>query len=81
MPDNLHTLAHSHHPLGVECPCGRRALVDGKVLGAHDGNMTELDHLPLKCSVCGSRPKVVRLFYSQADVDAFMGAPVGRVAF
>ncbi len=81
MPANLRTLALSGHPLGVECGCGHRALVEGKVFGAHEGNMKELADLRLKCTACGSRPKVVRLFYSQAQVDAFIGAPIGRVAF
>ena len=80
-PANLHSLAGSGFPLGVECACGHRALVEPRTLGAHDGNMRELTALPLKCSACGSRPKELRLFYRQEDVDAFMGAPIGRVAF
>lgn len=81
MPANLRTLTLSGFPLGVECPCGRRVLVESRTLGAHDGNMKELASLKLKCSACGSRPKELRLFYSQKDVDDWIGAPIGRPSF
>ena len=80
-PANLRSLTLSGHPLGVECGCGHRALVEGKTLGAHEGSMRELDSLPLKCTACGSRPKELRVFYSQDQIDKWMGTPIGRVAF
>lgn len=52
---NLHTLATYGGPLGVECRCGRRAIVPGEALGAHAGNMREIRTLPFVCRECGSR--------------------------
>lgn len=52
---NLHTLDSYGGPLGVECRCGRRALVPPEALGAHAGNMREIRRLKFVCRECGSR--------------------------
>jgi hypothetical protein len=39
---SLHSLYLSKLPLGVECACGRRVLVDQAKVDARDGNMTDL---------------------------------------
>lgn len=52
---NLHTLDGYGGPLGVECRCGRRALVPPEALGAHSGNMREIRTLRFVCRECGSR--------------------------
>lgn len=52
---NLHTLHGYGGPLGVECRCGRRALVPPEALGARAGNMREIRSLKFVCRECGSR--------------------------
>lgn len=52
---NLHTLDSYGGPLGVECRCGRRALVPPEALGARPGNMREIRSLAFVCRECGSR--------------------------
>ena len=51
---NLHTVAVSGQPLGVECVCGRRVLLAHDKIGARQGNMKELRRQEqLKCLGCG----------------------------
>lgn len=68
---NLHSLYHSGLAPGVECKCGRRALVDQAKVGARDGSMIELRFLKLKCLGCGARPTEFRIFSSEAEMCAF----------
>lgn len=82
MVENLHSLWHSHLPLGVECGCGHRALVDARTLGAHDGNMKELRSLKLRCTACRARGDFKATVFSRQDeADAFLGPPAGRTGF
>lgn len=64
---NLHTLDSSGGPLGVECRCGRRAIVSGEALGARPGNMREIRSLPFVCRECGSREWTGFIFSRQDD--------------
>jgi hypothetical protein len=50
---NLHTLDGYGGPLGVECRCGRRALVPPEALGARAGNMREIRSLRFACGSAG----------------------------
>lgn len=80
--DNLHTLWHSHLPLGVTCGCGHRALVDPATLGAHDGNMMELRILKLRCTACHARGDFTTTVFARQDqVDAFLAPPIGKPSF
>ncbi len=74
--ENLHSVARSGQPLGVECICGRRVLLAQDKIGTHRGNMTELRELQkhLKCLGCGRRPKELRTF-STAE-QARTGGPI-----
>ena len=75
-PENLHTLFHSGHPLGVICTkpgCGHRSTITAAHIGASDGSMRELRSLRFCCSRCGSRDHVAMyLFSSQAEVERFL---------
>ncbi len=68
---NLHTVWMSGHPLGVECECGRRALLSHDKIDAHSGNMKELRQLKFKCLACGSRKVTFRIFQTEAAAQAF----------
>jgi hypothetical protein len=79
---NLHTLAvDGMLPLGVECGCGRRALVDARRLDAFAGNMRSLRSLRFVCQACGSRDWMGWLFTNRDEVDAFLRPPSGRPTF
>jgi hypothetical protein len=67
---NLHTASVYGQPLGVRCKaCTRRGLVPLDKIGAHQGNMAELQSLPFKCSACGSREVELWLFVNRAEAD------------
>jgi DNA-directed RNA polymerase subunit RPC12/RpoP len=53
--NNLRTLWCHGGPLGIECPCGRRAIVPPEALDAHPGNMRAISSLRFVCRECGSR--------------------------
>ena len=38
-------------------------------IGAHTGNMTELQSLPFKCSACGGRDVELWLFVKRSEAD------------
>lgn len=65
--ENLHTLDCYGGPLGVECACGRRAIVPAAALGAHSGNMREIRSLLFVCRECGSRQWTGFLFGPDED--------------
>lgn len=65
--ENLHTLDCYGGPLGVECRCGRKAIVSGAALGAHSGNMRELRTLRFVCRECGSRDWTGYIFSPRED--------------
>ncbi|MGQ3300742.1 hypothetical protein [Reyranella sp.] len=74
--NNLHTLVCYGGPLGVECTCGRRAVVSCEALGAHSGNMKLLRSLRFVCRECGSRDWTGWIFTPQDDALAWArGAP------
>lgn len=43
-------------------------------IGAHSGNMTLLQSLPLKCSACGAREVELWLFVKRDEADAWVDA-------
>jgi hypothetical protein len=70
---NLHTADCYGQPLGVQCrACARRVLVPLDKIGAHTGNMTLLESLPLKCSACGGREVELWLFVTRDDAEAWL---------
>jgi hypothetical protein len=70
---NLHSLYLSKLPLGVECACGRRVLVNQGKVDARDGNMKELRFVKerLKCLKCGKRPTELRVSSTETAARAF----------
>jgi hypothetical protein len=70
---NLHSVYMSGQPLGVECECGRRALLSHAQLGGCKGDMKELRRLKeqLKCLGCGKRPKELKTFVNAEQARAF----------
>ncbi len=81
-PENLHTLYHSSHPLGVICTkagCGHRSTISAAHLGASDESMRELRSLKFRCTRCGSREHVAMyLFGSQTEVERFLYGDDGQ---
>jgi hypothetical protein len=71
---NLHTVAVYQQPLGVECECGRRVLVDMARLGAHKGNMRLISSLRFVCSSCGSRKWTAWLFVDREEAGGWLMA-------
>lgn len=65
--ENLHTLHCYGGPLGVECRCGRRAVVPATALDAHAGNMRQIRSLPFVCQECGAREWTGFLFGPRED--------------
>ena len=76
--ENLHTLDCYGGPLGVECACGRRAIVPAAALGAHPGNMRQIRSLPFVCRECGSRAWTGWLFGRHDDALGWARASVLR---
>jgi hypothetical protein len=70
---SLHSVYLSKLPLGVECACGRRALVDPAKVDARDAKMMELRFVKerLKCLKCGKPPTELRVFASESEMRAF----------
>ena len=54
-------------PLGVECSCGRRAIVQAAALGAHSGHMKPIKDLKFVCRECGSREWTAVIFDPRED--------------
>ena len=78
--ENLHTLDCHGGPLGVECSCGRRAIVPAAALGAHPGHMKQLRSLRFVCRGCGSRAWTGYIFSPREDALAWARAASARAA-
>jgi hypothetical protein len=78
--ENIHSVNGSGHPLGLACPCGRRALVTLKQLNALGSNMIQLDAIKFRCSHCGSYGVKRVIFHKGVQVDAFdEGLPFAEI--
>ena len=69
--ETLHSALSHVFDIGIECECGRRALLPLTRSGASAGSTTMIRGLRLVCSGCGSRKFEAFLFFSQAQCEAF----------
>src|SRR5712664_3397946 len=68
---NLHGADAYRCPIGIECSCGRRALIPLERISAHRGSMMRIKELSLVCAECGSRGYRAFLFLRPQQADAF----------
>jgi hypothetical protein len=69
--ETLHSALSHVFDIGIECECGRRALLPVKQTGATGGSTTIIRDLRLVCSGCGSRTFEAFLFFRPAQCAAF----------
>ena len=66
----LHSALSHVFDIGIECECGRRALLPVAQAGATAGSTKMIRDLRLVCAACGSRTFSVS-FFSQGQCEAF----------